>query len=290
MKPAPFDYAAPDSLEEALTLLADYGEDARPLAGGQSLVPMLALRLARPSALIDLNRIAALSGIAVEGAALRIGAMTRQAALLASGEVARHAPLLRQALQLVGHPPTRARGTIGGSLSHADPAAELPAALLTLDAEIVIQGPAGERRVPAAEFCFGPFETAVQPGEILTEVRIPLHGPSGSAFLEISPREGDFAVVSAAVRLNLDENGLCREAAVVLGAVAPTPLRCANSEAVLHGRGLDSKTIAEAVAALPVDAVEFDSPFAGRDYRRRMAGVLVRRAIEAALQLQGEAA
>ncbi len=290
MKPAPFDYAAPQSLEEALALLANYGEDARPLAGGQSLVPMLALRLARPSALIDLNRIAALSGISVDGEELRIGAMTRQAAILASEEVARHAPLLRQALCLVGHPPTRARGTIGGSLSHADPAAEQPAALLALDAKIVIQGPQGPRRVPIAEFCFGPFETAVQPGEILTEVRIPLRPESGSAFLEISPREGDFAVVSAGVRLQLDAEGLCREAAIVLGAVAPAPLRCSDAESALRGRALEAAAIAEALEALPLDAVDFESPFAGRDYRRRMAGVLVRRAIAAAAQPQGEAA
>ena len=289
MKPAPFEFAAPETVEEALAMLQQYGEDARPLAGGQSLVPMLALRLARPTALIDLNRIPELAGIAVEEGRLRIGAMTRQAALLASEEIARHAPLMIQALQLVGHPPTRARGTIGGSLSHADPAAELPAALLALDAEIVVRGPAGSRTLPAGEFFHGPFETAVEPGEILTEVQVPLPAEGGSAFLELSPREGDFAVVSLAVRL-VAEGGECSAARIVAGAVAPAPLRCRAVEQVLEGRPLDATTIAEAAAAFPAEAVEHDSAFASRAYRARIAPVLLRRALTAASQATGGAA
>lgn len=288
MKPAPFDYAAPETVEEALALLQEHGEDARPLAGGQSLVPMLALRLAQPTALIDLNRIPELTGIAIEENVLRIGAMTRQAALLASEEVARAAPLLIQALKFVGHPPTRARGTLGGSLGHADPAAELPAALLALDGEIVIRGPEGTRRVAASEFFFGPFETAIEPGEILTEVRVPLPVKGGSSFLEVSPREGDFAVVSTAVRV-VAEGGICRDARVVLGAVGPVPLRCREVEAALTDRPLTAETFAEAAAAFPETAVEFDSPFASRAYRARIAPVLIRRALTAASQITGEA-
>jgi aerobic carbon-monoxide dehydrogenase medium subunit len=283
VKPVPFDYHAPQTVPEAVELLARYGKDASPLAGGQSLVPMLALRLARPSALIDLNRVAGLSGVRVTSGMLCLGAMTRQTEVLRSREVADHAPLLIQALRFVGHPPTRARGTIGGSLAHADPAAELPAALLALDGLLVLRGVKGERTVKAGDFFQGPFTTAVAESELLIEILIPLADRSASAFVEIAPREGDFAVASAAVRLDFDGQHRCRAARVVLGAVSMSaPLRCAEAEERLVGRILDPSVISDAVSALPLEAVDFDTWLASRAYRQAVSPVLARRAVAAA--------
>lgn len=282
MKPVPFEYFAAQSVDGALQLLAQHGEDARPLAGGQSLVPMLAFRIARPSVLIDLNRVASLSGIAVAGNELRIGAMTRQAQALASPVIARHAPLLMQALHEVGHPPTRVRGTIGGSLAHADPAAELPAVMLALDAKFVVKSATGERVVPASEFFIDAFETAARQGELLTEIRIPLGGAGGSAFLEISHRKGDFGIVSVAARVTAGADGTCKSVALVFGGVAATPIRCPDVEARLVGRNLNASTIASALDAIPRDRIELDARNASRAYRLRVAPVLAQRALLAA--------
>jgi carbon-monoxide dehydrogenase medium subunit len=282
MKPAPFDYHAPHSVEEAIELLARLGPDARPLAGGQSLVPMLALRLARPSALIDLNRIASLTGIKGHDGSLRLGAMTRQASILRSKDVAAKAGLLAQALGHVGHPPTRARGTVGGSLSHADPAAELPAAMVALDAEFTLRSAQGERTIAASDFFHGMFETAIGPGELLTEIRVPVAAGRASGFVEIAHRQGDFAIISAAVVLDLDEHGSCSQVRVVLGGAGPVPLRCPEVEAALVNAKPDPRALARAAAAVAVAPIEFDSPSASRAYRRKVAPVLIRRALDAA--------
>lgn len=289
MKPSPFEYAAPGTIGEAIALLEQHGEEARPIAGGQSLVPMLALRLARPSALIDLNRIADLAGIRLDRDTLAIGAMTRQAQVLRSPLIGAHAPLLIEVLRCVAHPPIRARGTVGGSLAHADPAAELPVAMIALDAVLRVRGSDGERQIAAADFFRGPFETALRPGELLVEIRLQADRAGGAAFREIAPREGDFAIVSVAARLELDGRGGCSLARVVLGAVAAAPVRCPESEARLLAGPLDARTIAEAAAALPLDAIEFDSWFASRAYRRQVAPVLARRAIAAAAARAGGA-
>jgi aerobic carbon-monoxide dehydrogenase medium subunit len=286
VKPAPFEYCAPGTVEEAFALLARHGADARPLAGGQSLVPMLALRLARPSALIDLNRIVELGGIRVIDDELCIGAMTRQVDALRSEVVVARAPLLVQALRFVGHPPTRARGTIGGSLAHADPAAELPAALLALDGTLVVRNAHGTRTIQAEDFFQGPFSTALEDGELLVEIRIPTCGAGGSAFKEIAPREGDFALVSVAARLEFDEERRCKLARVVLGAVgANAPVRCPAVEDRLLGQSLHEALIAEAAAVLPSREIEFDTWMASRAYRAQVAPVLARRAIAAAAGL-----
>jgi CO/xanthine dehydrogenase FAD-binding subunit len=282
MKPAPFAYLAPAIVSEAVAALAH--RDSRPLAGGQSLVPMLALRLARPELLVDLNRIAGLAGIREAQGEIRIGAMTRQAALLASPLIASGLPLIQQALAEVGHPPTRARGTIGGSLCHADPAAELPAAMLAEEASLVIHGPGGERIVTAAAFFRGMFETAVGEGELLTEIRIPLTaGKVGTGFAEIARRKGDFAIALAAAKIGLDDVGRCSLARVVLGAVAATPRRCPEIEALLVGRTLDAAVLGTAVRALPDEAIEMDSHSASRSYRLSVAPVMLHRALETAL-------
>jgi carbon-monoxide dehydrogenase medium subunit len=288
MKPAPFAYLAPRTIDEAVAALAS-GSEARPLAGGQSLVPMLALRVARPELLVDLNRIPALAGIREVEGEIRIGAMTRQAALLAAPPIARRAPLLALALAEVGHPPTRARGTIGGSLSHADPAAELPAVMLAEDARLVVRGRAGERVVAAADFFRGMFETALREGELLTEIRLPAADGWRAGFSEIARRKGDFALVLAAVRLALDESGRCRDARVVLGAGLPTARRCPEVEARLVGRLPDVPALAAAAAALPLDAITLGSPGASVAYRRSVAPVVLRRALAAAVATVGAA-
>ncbi len=284
MKPAPFEYLAPTTLADAITLLGQHGDEARPLAGGQSLVPMMAARLARPALIVDLNRVAGLSGIAIDRGALRIGAMTRQAAALASAELRAAVPLLTEALAQVGHPATRARGTIGGSLAHADPAAELPAAMVALEATLTVAGPAGERRVPAERFFAGAFETAVGKGELLTEIEVPVVAGEGHAFLELARRKGDFAMVSAAVRLRLDPDGQCAVSRIVLGGVAGTPVRCAESEDRVLGQRLNAGLLADAAALVPLGSIALHSHHASRDYRRQVAPVLVRRALALAAE------
>lgn len=281
MKPAPFEYFAPTTIENAIDLLAAH-DQARPLAGGQSLVPMMNLRLARPSALVDLNRIPGLAGITEVDGELRIGGMTRQATMLHSPLVARLAPLLIEALGCVGHPPTRARGTIGGSLSNADPAAELPVAMLALGAQLVVRSAIGERLIGASEFFRGMFETVMSDGELLIEIRIPSSAPGVTSFVEVARRRGDFAVVSAATRLVLDEAGCCTCARIVLGAVGPVPVHCRASEEFLMGRILTDAAVAEAAAAVASDLIEFETRGASRSYRLAVGRVLVRRSLEAA--------
>ena len=198
MKPPPFSYAAPTTLAEAVGLLTEHAEDEpRVLAGGQSLIPLMNFRLAKPGYLIDLRSVAGLSGIRREGDTLVIGAMTTMSEVERSPEVAVAAPLLAEAIGLVAHTPVRNRGTVGGSLAHADPAAELPAVALASDAELVAAGPAGSRVIPAAEFFTGPFSTALAPDEILTEIRLPVW-PGGHAFVEFSRIHANFAVVGVA--------------------------------------------------------------------------------------------
>jgi carbon-monoxide dehydrogenase medium subunit len=267
VKPAPVDYVAAASLDEALETLAR-GE-AKVLAGGQSLVPLLNLRLARPSLLVDVNRVPGLAGIEVDGS-VRIGALARQADVLASAPVAAAAPLLAAALRHVGHPATRSRGTIGGSIAHADPAAELPAVLLALDGEVVARSNAGERTIPAGDLFTGPFTTALAPDELLTAVVLPRGDARPFGFAELARRHGDFALAGAIV--------LLRPARIVLFGVGGVPERAADAE-----RALDEGAAGADVAELatrdldPVDDVHADGA-----YRRRVAAVLVRRAIEQA--------
>jgi aerobic carbon-monoxide dehydrogenase medium subunit len=242
VKPPPFSYAAPTSLDEAVGLLAEHAEaEPRVLAGGQSLIPLMNFRLAKPGFLVDLRRVAGLSGIRSDGDGLVIGAMTTMSELERSPDVAVTAPLLAEAVGLVAHTPVRNRGTIGGSLAHADPAAELPAVALASDAELVAAGPAGSRRIPAAEFFTGPFSTALAPDEILTEVRLPAwHG--GHAFVEFSRIHANFAVVGVAALIELDGNdrGRIGRAALAITGVAPTAIRATAAERALAGARVDA--------------------------------------------------
>ena len=282
MKPAPFAYHVPSALTEALAVLDELGEEGRVLAGGQSLVPLMNFRLAQPTHLVDINRLDELDYIRRDDGVLAIGARARQSALERSQEARGVAPLLVEAVAQVAHPPIRHRGTVCGSVAHADPAAELPAALLALDAEVVASSRQGERRIPIHEFISGPFTTTLAPGELVREVRVPVSGAgSGYAFAEFSPRHGDFAVSGAAVLLQL-EGGRVERASVALCGVAGMPVRAAGAEQSLRGaRGSEEELEAAAAAA-----VEGLTPSAdlhgGSAYRRRIARVCVRRAINLA--------
>ncbi len=291
MKPPPFGYSAPTTLDEALVLLREHGEDARPLAGGQSLIPLLSFRLARPSHLVDLAGIGELGNINVDGGHLVIGAMVREGAAERHEDVSHLVPLLAQALPLIGHPAIRSRGTIGGSLAHADSAAELPAVALLLDAELVVQSNArGKRTIKAADFFIGFFTTALEPDEILTEVRIPGAEPhTGSAIEEVARRHGDFAMVGAAAMVRL-ENGKVADARVALTGVSDVPVRAIEAEAILVG----AEPTDEAFATAADEAAKSLSPPAdlhgSSAYRRHIAAVLMSRTLTVAAQRAREAA
>ena len=281
MKPPPFSYAAPTTLDEAIGLLTEHSDaEPRVLAGGQSLIPLMNFRLAKPGYLIDLRNVTGLTGIRHEGHVLIIGAMTRMSELERSDEVAMAAPLLAEAVGFIAHTPVRNRGTIGGSLAHADPAAELPAVTLASDAELVAAGPTGSRQIRAAEFFTGPFGTALAPDEILTEIRLPLwHG--GHAFVEFSRIHANFAVVGVAALAELNGDRIGRVALAVTG-VAPTAIRATAAEHVLAGASADATTAAEAAQA----AVEGLSPaadlHASAETRLALARTYLRRGIELA--------
>ena len=289
MKPPPFRYHTPRSLSEALDLLRESPEGTRVLAGGQSLVPLLNLRLAYPEVLVDLNQVEGLSYIRDDGARLCIGAMTRQREAEFSPVLTARCPLLVEALTQVGHPAIRNRGTIGGSLAHADPVAELPCVMTALDAEFVAAGPGGERVMAASDFFLGPYETALDASEILVEARIPLAAvPCPASFVEFSRRHGDFALAEAAVVLEGD--GTCAGARVVAAGPAWTPSRLDAVERLVGGSGVArtdvaaqrdlveeaGRTAEAAVAALVIHAE-------ATAYQRRLAAVLIKRAVAQAL-------
>jgi aerobic carbon-monoxide dehydrogenase medium subunit len=284
MKPPPFAYAAPDTLEEAVGLLTEHAEaEPRVLAGGQSLIPLMNFRLAKPGYLVDLRNVVGLSGIRRDGEVLVIGAMTRLAEVERSPEVAVAAPLLAEAVGLVAHAPVRNRGTIGGSLAHADPAADLPAVALAAGAELVAAGPAGSRRIPAAEFLRGPFSTALTPDEILTEIRLPLSS-GGHAYVKFSRIHANFAVVGVAALTELDGDRIRRAALAVVG-VAPTAIRATAAEQVLAGTlaADTAATAAEAARAAVAGLAPAGDLHASPETRRALARTYLRRGIELAV-------
>jgi carbon-monoxide dehydrogenase medium subunit len=288
MKPPPFEYHDPKTVDETLAILGRYGGEARLLAGGQSLMALLNFRLASPAALVDLNRIPELSYIKEEGGQLRFGAMTRQRQIEFSPIVASRLPLMIEATRMVGHLPTRTRGTIGGSIAHADPSAEYPALVTALDGEMVLRSVAGTRVVKPADFFQGFLTTAIAPGEMLVEVRIPVTpAHSGWAFEEFSRRHGDFAIVEIVTMLAVD-NGRCRRASVAASGVGGIPVRLRPVEEILERDGLGEKAIGEA-SARAAELVDPTSDLhASADYRRHLTRVLTRRALtRAALQARG---
>ena len=285
MKPPPFAYECPTEVAEAVALLAAHGADARPLAGGQSLVPLLNFRLARPAVLVDLNRIAALGQVTVEDGALRIGAMARQAAVEADPGVARGWPLLTEAIGHIAHPQIRNRGTIGGSLAHNDPAAELPAVMLALDAQMTVQGPDSARTIPAQDFFAGTMETTLEPDELLTEVTVPAP-PEGTGwgFREAARRQGDFALVAAAVLLQPSGGDI--DARVVVTGTGDGPARVRAAEAMLAERGTDADVCEAAGDAAAQASEPADDPHAPAWYRKKLVAALTRRACcEAAMRM-----
>ncbi len=285
MKAAEFEYLRATSTSEVCQALADGGEDSRIIAGGQTLVPLMAMRMVRPKLLIDINHVAELQGISQDAGAVVIGACTRQADAEASDLVQRKLPLLAKALRFVGHPQTRNRGTIGGSIANADPAAEIPLVALVLDAELTAMSNDGESRYQATGFFSFVMETALGPDQCLTGVRFPVWGGAnvGTGFEEVSIRDSDFALLAAAAQIETDGDGNCKRCAIAIGGGGPKPLRMEACEEALRGARLDDDHIAQA-AAMAADALDPGSDVhASAEYRLRIAPELVARAVKQAV-------
>jgi carbon-monoxide dehydrogenase medium subunit len=289
MKPARFDYLAPTEVPEALALLAEHGDGARPLAGGQSLVPLLNLRMARFEKLVDLNRIAALREVRIEDGTLVVGAMVRQATVQTDAAIRRHSPLLSEATDFIGHFQIRTRGTLGGSIAHADPTAEYPAVALALDAEVEVLSATGPRRLTVDELLDSAYVTALEPTELLSAIRLSAWGPrSGFAIDEIARRRGDFALVGAVAAIELDEAGAITRGRVVLFGVAERPVRLRSLEAGLTGSRPGEEDLDAAAQDATAALAPADDALATGAYRKRMAPVLAARVVRAALTRAGE--
>jgi aerobic carbon-monoxide dehydrogenase medium subunit len=277
------EYEAPTTVADAIDLLAEHGDEASVLAGGQSLIPLLALRLARPEVLIDINGLAELSGTSATDGRVAIGAMTREYVAEESKTIADTLPLLAAALPLIGHEAIRSRGTIGGSLAHADPAAELPAVARALDAEFVVRGPSGERVIPAAEWFEGYLMTARSPDELLVEVRFPASGPgTGVSFQEVARRHGDFAIVGLAASLVLS-GGVISDARLAFAGLSDVPVRAAAAEDLLVGERPSAELFDEAARRATDDVDPPDDLYGSSGYRKTIAAVVVRRGLRAAV-------
>lgn len=282
MFPAEFEYVAPGSVEEAVALLGRHGEDAKILAGGQSLLPMMKLRIASPRVLIDVNRITALSGHRLVGDRLVFGALCRHAEILDSPLVRQHMPIMLDSASLTADVQVRNRGTIGGSLSHADPNGDWPTSLFGLGTEITITGPSGRRTMPIAEFIVDAYTTQMGADEMLTEVSVPVwKGTCGGAYVKFERRAGDFAVASVGVQLELD-GGRVRRMAVSLGAVGPTPVRASAVEQLYQGQAPSADLVARARRMVEEASQPFEDTRGSVDYKRHLAGVLFGKALGAA--------
>jgi aerobic carbon-monoxide dehydrogenase medium subunit len=290
VKPPPFDYSAPDSVAEALELLQRAPEETSVLAGGQSLVPVLNMRLAQPLALVDLNRVAGLDAIETtpEGR-VRFGSMVRQRRLESEPLVRDRLPLLTEAAVHIAHLAIRTRGTVGGSLAHADPSAELPAAVSALDGRMLVRGPNGERTVPAADFFLGPLTTAIEPGELLVAVELEPPPPgSGSAFLEVARTHGAFALAAAAAVLHLDDGGGVDHVRVALAGLGGVPHVPAWLDEVAGGEAPDEALFRRVGERVRDEVEPFDDVHASAQYRKRVAAVLTARALATAAARAGQ--
>ncbi len=287
MKPGWFDYYAPRTLAEGLRLLAEAGTDGRVLAGGQSLMPMLNLRIARPAVLVDINRIEQLNALRVEADTLKVGALVRHADLLRDAGVRQGWPLLAEATRQVAHPAIRNRGTVCGSICHNDPAAEHPGVLVTLDATVVVESQDGHRELPAEAFFSGMLSTVLNPGEMVVELRYPRPRPNtGAGFAEFARRLGDFAIAGAAALLTL-RDGICEQARITVIGMGDGPFRARAAEQALQSRrlaaGESARALDEAVTYVKAAVQPNDDVHASAAYRRHLAGVMTHRALEAAL-------
>ena len=292
MKPAWFDYYAPRELDEALHALADAGADGRVLAGGQSLMPMLNLRILSPAVVVDINRIKALDHLEAGTDALTVGALVRHADLLRSADIRERWPLLHEATRQVAHMAIRNRGTVCGSVTHNDPSAEHPSVLVTMDGVVAIAGAQGRRELPAEEFFTGMLSNALEPGEMVVELRYPQQPVgTGTAFVEFARRLGDFAIASAAAALTM-RNGVCERARLTISGMGEGPFRVRVVEEMLAGQALNQNTARETfaeAAAMVVAAIDpADDVHASSSYRRHLAGVMAEQALQAALLRTGE--
>jgi aerobic carbon-monoxide dehydrogenase medium subunit len=285
MIPAAFEYHAPSTLGEATALLTKLGDDAKVLSGGQSLIPLMKLRLANPAHLVDINGIPGLSGIRESDGVLRIGALTRESELEESQIVRSRYPLLHDTSRVIADPLVRNLATVGGNLAHGDPANDHPATMLALGAEIVAVGPKGERRVPIASFFTGPFETSLKPDEILTEIRVPSPAArSGGAYLKLERKVGDFATAAVAVQVTLGANGACESVGIGLTNVGLTPIKATKAEASLKGVTPDEAAIKRA-AALAAEAAEPSEDLRGSvEYKKDLVRILTARALRQAVE------
>jgi carbon-monoxide dehydrogenase medium subunit len=280
MIPPSFEYLRPKTIPEAIQMLEEHGDAAKILSGGQSLIPMMKLRLARPGYLIDINRIAGLSYIKEEGGYLKIGGLTREAELEHSPLVRSKYPILADTTHVIADPQVRNLATVGGNLAHGDPANDHPATMIALGAEVVANGPKGERVIPIESFFVSLFLTALAPDEILTEVRVPIPPRrSAGAYLKLERKVGDFATAAVAAQLTLDEKGACQRAGIGLTNVGATPVKAKKAEAVLYGKEVDDATVTRA-AELAAEEAEPSSDLRGpAEYKRGLVKELARRAL-----------
>jgi len=285
MKPAPFKYIAANSLEQALALKAQYGDEAKFLAGGQSLIPAMNFRLARPAILIDINGIEALCGVRTSEATTRVGPLTRYRTLQRDAAFAGLFPLIDEALPHIAHPQIRNRGTIGGNLSHADPASELPAIAVALRARFHVQSATRARSIEAADFFVSALTTDLEPDEMLTEIELPLQSPrTGSCFMEVARRRGDFAIVGVAAQMTLDDHDACRDIRLTFCGVGETPVDASPAASMLIGQPPTGNTFRDVAASVQTMIEPAGSVHATADYQRHIAGVLTERALRTAHQ------
>jgi CO/xanthine dehydrogenase FAD-binding subunit len=284
----PFEYRAPATVQEAVALLAERGGEAKVLAGGQSLVPALTYRLARPACVVDVNRLP-LAGLSVADGTLTLGALTRHHSLEESSVVRRLYPILADAAALIGNVRVRSLGTLGGSLAHADPAAELPLVMVALGARVRAEGPLGPRTIEASDFFRGPLTTALTPDELLTEVALPATPAWGAAIGEFARRPGDFALVAVAALVRLDRGGRVEDARLVFGGVAGIPVRSARAEDELRGHEPTAERVAAAARAARQELRPAADPFASAEYRAHLAEVFARRVLAQAASRAMEA-
>jgi carbon-monoxide dehydrogenase medium subunit len=290
MKPAPFEYHVPDSLEQALDLMGQHAGDAKILAGGQSLVPAMNFRIVQPSLLIDLNRISELSYIKENGNVIRVGAMTRERHLEFDASIEKQTPLLHEAAPFIAHPQIRNRGTIGGSIVNADPAAELPVLMLALDARLKAKNISGERWINAPDFFAGMFTTALAPDEILVEIELPfMSARTGWSFMEVAPRAGDYALMGVAALVTLDESGKCKKAKLVYLNAGDGPVEAKEAATLLNGEILNDKAIESAAAMASQKEINpFGNIHTSPDFQRHLANVLTKNALKQAMERAGE--
>ena len=283
MIPPAFEYLRPATIPEAIALLEQHGDEAKILSGGQSLIPMMKLRLARPAFLVDINRIPGLSYIKEEGGFLRIGGLTRESELEASPLIRSNYPILLETTQVIADPQVRNLATVAGNLAHGDPANDHPATMLALGAQVIATGSHGDRVIPIEEFFLSLFSTALQPGEILTEIRVPIPpAHSGGAYFKLERKVGDFATAAVAAQVTLDANGAVQKAGIALTNVGPTPIKASKAENFLHGKKLDETNIGQA-AQFAADESQPSSDLRGpAEYKKGLVKELAKRALSRA--------